>query len=112
MVAICGHKEDEDGKPACALDLCKRRLHNRCARLFETKSRPRHVRFLDNWALSGDDKEQQTALPAPYARRQADATSIHQEESAGQKAVEQVLLAYGLLEIVGDLSPDFQAQIR
>ncbi len=40
----------------------------------------------------------------------ADATSRHQEQSAGRKAVEHVLLTYGLLEIVGDLSTDFQAE--
>lgn len=57
-----------------------------------------------------DRNEFRTCVALKQQELLARATSRNEEQSAGRRAVEQVLLHYGLRRIEGDLPTDFQAE--
>jgi hypothetical protein len=74
------------------------------------KGRTAHEAFVEDRLSLPDRNEFRTCVALKQQELLAQATSRNEEQSAGRRGVEQVLLTYGLLEIQGDLSTDFQVE--
>jgi hypothetical protein len=72
--------------------------------------RTAHEALVEDRLLLPDRNEFRRCVALKQQELLAQATSRNEEQSAGRRGVGQVLLIYGLLEIQGDLSTDFQVE--